>query len=100
MSLAHLFTSRSPPGHHSTSDQSDLQPSEGINLAVTTCEVYRTHLGTYLEALLRNVDEWAGPSSHRPVRSTRRRYRNSRLGLTSLPAMLTLGSAWLIIYLV
>ena len=59
MSLAHLFTSRSPPGHHSTSDQSDLQPSEGINLAVTTCEVYRTHLGTYLEALLRNVDEWA-----------------------------------------
>jgi hypothetical protein len=22
-------------------------------------EVYRTHLRTYLEALLRNVDEWA-----------------------------------------
>ena len=33
MSLAHLFTSRSPPGHHSTSHQGDLQPSEGINLA-------------------------------------------------------------------
>jgi hypothetical protein len=26
---------------------------------VTTCEVYRTHLRTYREALLRNVDEWA-----------------------------------------
>jgi hypothetical protein len=29
MSLAHLFTSRSPPGHHSTSHQGDLQPSKG-----------------------------------------------------------------------
>jgi hypothetical protein len=33
MSLAHLFTSRSPLGHHSTSHQGDLQPSEEINLA-------------------------------------------------------------------
>jgi hypothetical protein len=33
MSLACLFTSRSPSGHHSTPHQGDLQPSEGINLA-------------------------------------------------------------------
>jgi hypothetical protein len=26
----------------------------------TFSEVYRTHLRAYLEALLRNVDEWAG----------------------------------------
>jgi len=35
MSLACLFTSRSPSGHHSTSQRGKLQPSERINLAAS-----------------------------------------------------------------
>jgi len=42
-------------------------PGPGRPAPTCCCEVYRTHLRTYLEALLRNVDEWAGPSSHRPA---------------------------------
>ena len=46
-----------PPAPPSASEQENLQGE--IAYLRMYSEVYRTHLRTYLEALLRNVDEWA-----------------------------------------
>lgn len=53
-------------------------------------EVYRTHLRTYLEALLRNVDEWArAEQSPASVEHDEPQALTPIPGLTGLPAMLT-----------
>jgi hypothetical protein len=99
MSLAHLFTSRSLPGHHSTSHQGDLQPSEGINLAAhLACHhgraVWRSlrgsrtrHRGGSAHAYRARPLAWPSPSGpqgwQRSPRSTARRRRVPRNGMRS-----------------
>jgi cell division septum initiation protein DivIVA len=84
------------PAPVSASEQENLQGE--IAYLRMYSEVYRRHLRTYLEALLRNVDEWARAEQSPPTLE-----RDTPLvpaGLTSLPAMLTYGAVWLITCLV